>query len=316
MFQDPLIGVMFAVNLIYIVTNVYGWLLKRFFVPDAYPITYNLNGGSVVTANPATYTYETPTFTLNNPTKLGYGFNGWTGSNGNTPLTTVTITNHSHGNKNYTANWTANTYSIRFNANDGTGAIVDLYAQWSVHHYTVHFDKNKEEANGTMADQNFIYDQGSLNANAFTCTGYTFNGWNTEANGSGTSYTDQQATPNVIATNNATVTLYAQWTPISYTVHFDANYDNNGIVISGAMSNQNFNYDQAQTLTTNAFERTGYTFTRWNTEPDERDPRCHCQRRKGPRSDLGGFRQKARPQVGQFGTICHFHALGEPTVDL
>lgn len=36
MLQDALIWVLFAVNLTYIVTNVYGWLLKRFFVPDAY----------------------------------------------------------------------------------------------------------------------------------------------------------------------------------------------------------------------------------------------------------------------------------------
>lgn len=293
----------------------------------AYPISYDLAGGSVATANPTTYTYETATFSLNNPTKLGYDFTGWTGSNGNTPQTTVTIGNHSHGNKSYMANWNANTYSIRFNANDGTGtaatgtmsnqsftydvaqnltanafertgytfagwntqasgggtsytnqqevinltpengAIIDLYAQWDVHHYTVHFDKNKDAASGTMADQSFTYDQGSLNANAFTCTGYIFNGWNTEANGSGASYTDQQAIPNVTATNDAAVTLYAQWTPISYTVHFDANYDNNGIVISGTMSDQTLTYDQGA-LNANAFERTGYTFTGWNTQSD------------------------------------------------
>ena len=71
-----------------------------------YTITYNLNDGSVATANPTTYTWETAAITLNNPTKTGYVFNGWTGSNGNTPSTTVTITNHSHGNKSYTANWT------------------------------------------------------------------------------------------------------------------------------------------------------------------------------------------------------------------
>ena len=72
----------------------------------AYTITYNLNDGSVATANTTSYTWETATFTLTNPTKLGYWFNGWTGSNGNTPNTTVTIANHSHGNKSYTANWT------------------------------------------------------------------------------------------------------------------------------------------------------------------------------------------------------------------
>ncbi|MBR1901452.1 MAG: leucine-rich repeat protein [Bacteroidaceae bacterium] len=70
-----------------------------------YTITYNLDEGSVATANPTSYTYETDAITLTNPTRFGYYFNGWTGSNGNTPQTTVTIANHSHGNKSYTANW-------------------------------------------------------------------------------------------------------------------------------------------------------------------------------------------------------------------
>lgn len=71
-----------------------------------YSITYDLADGSVASANPDSYTYETATITLNNPTRLGYYFDGWTGSNGNTPSTTVTIANHSHENKTYTAHWT------------------------------------------------------------------------------------------------------------------------------------------------------------------------------------------------------------------
>ena len=71
-----------------------------------YSISYDLAGGSVATDNPTTYTYETATFTLNNPTRLGYFFNGWTGSNGTTPQTIVTVNTHSHGDRTYTANWT------------------------------------------------------------------------------------------------------------------------------------------------------------------------------------------------------------------
>ena len=70
----------------------------------AYTITYDLDSGSA--DNPSTYSYETATFTLNNPTRLGYYFDGWTGSNGSTPQTNVTIANHSHGDRTYTANWT------------------------------------------------------------------------------------------------------------------------------------------------------------------------------------------------------------------
>jgi len=72
----------------------------------AYTITYNLDGGTVASANPANYTVETATFRLNNPTKTGYTFAGWTGSNGATPQTTVFVANGSAGAKSYTANWT------------------------------------------------------------------------------------------------------------------------------------------------------------------------------------------------------------------
>ena len=71
-----------------------------------FTITYDLADGTVATANPDNYTYETATFTLNNPIHTGYTFAGWTGSNGNTPQTTVTIPAGSHGDKAYTANWT------------------------------------------------------------------------------------------------------------------------------------------------------------------------------------------------------------------
>ncbi len=68
-----------------------------------WPITYDLTGGTA--SNPATYTWETPTFTLTNPTRSRCTFLGWTGSNGNEPQTTVTIANHSHTPLSYTAHW-------------------------------------------------------------------------------------------------------------------------------------------------------------------------------------------------------------------
>ncbi len=71
-----------------------------------FTITYDLAGGTVSASNPKSYTWETAAFTLNNPVRPGYIFAGWTGSNGNTPQTSVTITNHSHEHMTYTANWT------------------------------------------------------------------------------------------------------------------------------------------------------------------------------------------------------------------
>ena len=71
-----------------------------------YSITYDLAGGTVSTSNPTGYKWETATFTLKKPIRAGYTFAGWTGSNGNTPQTTVTIPAGSHGDKTFIAKWT------------------------------------------------------------------------------------------------------------------------------------------------------------------------------------------------------------------
>ncbi|MBR5662861.1 MAG: InlB B-repeat-containing protein [Bacilli bacterium] len=76
-----------------------------YYIPIDYTVTYDLNGGTLSSQNRSTYNVETNTFTLNNPTKDGYYFTGWTGSNGTTPQTNVSIAKGSSGNKSYTANY-------------------------------------------------------------------------------------------------------------------------------------------------------------------------------------------------------------------
>ena len=75
---------------------------------NQYTITYNLAGGTAE-GNPDTYTIETRTFTLKNPTKSGYTFTGWsgTGLDGENNMT-VTIPTGSTGNRAYTAHWRYN----------------------------------------------------------------------------------------------------------------------------------------------------------------------------------------------------------------
>ncbi len=72
---------------------------------NAYSITYNLNGGKESSRNITKYAEISLPYTLLEPTRDGYIFAGWTGSNGNTPQKTLTITNNTTGNKNYIANW-------------------------------------------------------------------------------------------------------------------------------------------------------------------------------------------------------------------
>lgn len=88
--------------------------------------------------------------------------------------------------KGFDAHFAANTYEVVFNANGGTG---------------------------TMANQSFTYDEASkaLTTNTFTRSGFTFNGWNTAPDGSGTGYTDGHSVQNLTSEDGGTFTLYAQW---------------------------------------------------------------------------------------------------------
>ncbi|UKK57967.1 InlB B-repeat-containing protein [Prevotella communis] len=129
---------------------------------------------------------------------------------------------------------------------------------------TVHFNANG--GTGTMADQTFaIFDEKPLSPCTFTRTGYRFAGWNTQADGNGKAYTDQQ---NIDPVGN--MTLYAQWTALpanTYYVHFDKNYDG----AKGTMEDQMFTVGVAQALTANAFTDqllVTVSFSGWNTKAD------------------------------------------------
>lgn len=85
----------------------------------SYAISYELNGGSAE-HNVTKYDVETQTFTLNNPTRTGYTFIGWTGADLSEPTLEVIIPLGSTGDREYTACWEANQYTITYDANLGT----------------------------------------------------------------------------------------------------------------------------------------------------------------------------------------------------
>ena len=117
-------------------------------------------------------------------------------------------------------------YIEEYNDIDKSGLEYNLIAVWEKNinnpekeEYTVKFDSNG--GTGTMSDQTFTMNVAqNLTANTFTRTGYTFAGWNTKADGTGTSYKDSQSVTNLTTANNGTVTLYAQWkgTNVAYKV--------------------------------------------------------------------------------------------------
>ena len=131
---------------------------------------------------------------------------------------------------------------------------VKIKMEWNT--YTIAFDKNG--GSGSMSSMSRTYNDSAKNltANKFSRTGYTFTGWNTKSDGSGTSYSDGQSVRNLTAQNGATVTLYAQWKTISYTI----SYNMNGDSVSSNPSTYNV---ETATFTLKNPAKTGYTFTGW-----------------------------------------------------
>ncbi len=177
-----------------------------------------------------TYTIESTTFEIQPPVKAGYTFTGWTGANGNTPQTVVTISKGTTGNKTYRANWRANTYKVTYNANSGQG---------------------------NMTQSDHVYDQQkNLRKNSFTKTGYTFGGWKTAQDADSTDFSDTAAVVNLTDQDNGNVDLYAHWDANTYTVKYDLQGGR------GTADTVHAVYDTEFT-TAPAPERTGYDFTSW-----------------------------------------------------
>ena len=134
------------------------WSESATWTYNTYSISYELNGGTVTTANPTEYTNLSDDFTLTNPTRDGGIFKDWTGTGLTEPATTVTIPIGSTGNRTYTANWTLIEYDITY-----------------------------ENLQGASNENPTTYnvESGTIYLNAPTRDGYLFMGWTgTDLNGS------------------------------------------------------------------------------------------------------------------------------------
>ncbi|MBQ8228370.1 MAG: InlB B-repeat-containing protein [Clostridia bacterium] len=179
--------------------------------------------------------------------KTGYSFAGW-----GTKSSSGTVLDQNNEDLKPT--------DINTNIKNGNCSTT-LYAQWKANSYKIAFNGNGSTS-GSMSNLAMTYGSAkNLTANAFSKTGYTFNGWNTKADGKGTAYADKASVKNLTSTKDGTVTLYAQWKANSYKIAFNGNG-----ATSGSMSNLAMTYGSAKNLTANAFSKTGYTFNGWNTK--------------------------------------------------
>ena len=113
-----------------------------------------------------------------------------------------------------------------------------------------------------MAEQSFTVGVSQkLSANTFTRSGYTFVGWNSSADGSGRSYSNEES----LTLNDETpLTLYAQWQ--KNVTYAKVTFNSNGG--TGNMAEQSFTVGVSQKLSANTFTRSGYTFVGWNSSAD------------------------------------------------
>ncbi len=210
---------------------------------DKTQITYhsNYNPNQTKQHDPAPTYDQSVTLSMMAFTRTGYTLAGWaTSANGEIV--------YSRDKNNLTFTFT-------------TTSPHTLYAVWTPNTYKVHFHGNGADNMGNSEDQTLTFDtETQLTKNSFEKTGYTFNGWNTNVDGSGTPYIDEAYVKN-LATEGQ-ITLYAQWMPKNFTIHFN---ETNGAVHPDApMDDMHLTYGVATNLTKNTFiAPDGYSFGGW-----------------------------------------------------
>lgn len=167
-----------------------------------YKVQFEENGGELNLSEDITVTSENSRSLRNiTPIKTGYDFKGWYSD----------------------SNFDDVSLKSEVSPSDAKDGVIKLYAKWEAITYTVVFNANGAGI-PSAPTQNFTYDVSQkLMENVFTREGYAFNGWNRNADGTGTSYTDKENVINLSATQGDLVTLYAQWKKIESKIEIEFN---------------------------------------------------------------------------------------------
>ncbi len=199
-----------------------------------YEITYHLDGGINNRKNPATYNVA-KSVAFSNPTKTGYTFKGW-----------------------YNSSEFINENKIKSIKKGVTGK-KDIYASWMENTYSIKFSANGSGVSGQTPDKisNIGYDdETKIDSCEYSRSGYEFKGWNTKANGKGIAVENGATVSKLSAKNKSTVTLYAMWEAIPYSITYVLDGGENHV------KNPAY-YTVAKAVTFSKPTKTGYTFKGW-----------------------------------------------------
>jgi len=194
-----------------------------------YTLDYQLNGGTNSSTNPLSFTKISATITLKAPIRAGYTFGGWYTTSNFSGTAILTIPLGSMGDKLIYAKWIENIYNIGYVLNGGTNSISNpaTYSEVPISSSTV-------------------------NLQSPTRAGYTFMGWYTTSNLTGSPVTS------IPAGSIGNKTFWAKWEINSLTLSFNSN---GGSTVSSIVKNAGV----LITAPTNP-TKTGYTFGGWYTE--------------------------------------------------
>lgn len=159
---------------------------------------------------------------------------------------------------------TKGTKTARLTITDAHGktCIIDLTGKTQ---YTVTYAAGTYGTGLSLTDNKVFGEDLTLaDAGYFTRTGYHQTAWNTNAAGTG----GDPYSLNGTYEDDAAITLYPTWTANDYTIAFDPNDANYVGTATGTTASINATYDVSYTLTSNGFERAGYTFAGWTTNAD------------------------------------------------
>lgn len=244
--------------------------------------------GAVLTGIDVADCQTTPTFTDNGSTYSYSCTKTWTGFSGSSWQGGVTFTTASGNTSTICPNASGSAptvvptgNAINFLVNDRTitenqntlaftsvplgvtSIVIDLNAEASscpLGSYTVTYNGNGNSG-GTVPDP-VTFNSGSAtivaSVGSMTKPGYTFAGWNTAANGSGTGY---PAGTNIVVT----ATLYAQWVAIPYNVTYNGNGNTTGTAPVDASSPYTYLDTVTVKSNTGLLNRPGYTLDGWTT---------------------------------------------------
>lgn len=231
------------------------------FQECTYNVKYKISKGKGDSSTTMNVPYTQSVKLHDTPTRYGYNFTGW--------YCAYTNQTYNAGISFYPGKYDMTKFAPY-------GPDITMTDTWEPKEYTITYDKNKpnkasNDVTGSTASNKLKYETwGKLTKNGYSLKGWYFTGWNTKADGSGESYSDEQQVNTV--NSGRDTTLYAQWKQHTYNLHLNGNY-----AVSAGTADVYERYDDdwySENPVKNRCrditipEKTGYKFEGYYTSPE------------------------------------------------